>query len=59
MDKTNRYKSKEKKRAYERALKAAKALTTVILWSPIASLAITGPSDVVAKAIRVIRGRRR
>ena len=59
MDKTDHYKSKEKKRAYKRALKTAANLSPLLLWSPVASLAIPGPRDVVAKAIRVTRGRRR
>lgn len=59
MDKTNHYKSKKKKSDYERALKAASILTITTLRSPIATLAIRGPRDVVAKAIRITRGRRR
>jgi len=59
MDKSNRFKAPHKKRAYEHALKTASTLSDALLWSPVAHLAITGPRDVVAKAIRVTRGRRR
>jgi hypothetical protein len=59
VDKTNRYKTPQKQSQYEHALKTTAKLSDALLWSPAASLAVLGPRDVVAKAIRVIRGRRR